>query len=139
MVMAPNEYATMPASDDPNSRSTILGTYGYLLTQYTYDNFNRNTRVDLPRPSSGATAYNTQSKYDAQGRKWLAIDADGKATGYFYDGLGRLIWVVNGANPANTLPSPLYTTQSGWGRVANNVDATVTQYTYDDLEIWHRR
>ena len=41
--------------------------------------------------------------------------------------------MVNGANPANTLPSPLYTSQSGWAGWANNVDATVTQYTYDDL------
>jgi len=69
------------------------------LTQYSYDQLNRSTRVDLP--STGTSAAFTQSKYDWLGQKWLEIDADNKPTAYVYDGLGRLTLGDYGCEPSH--------------------------------------
>ena len=99
------------------------------LTRYTYDSFNRVTRVDLP--SQGTQAAYTESRYDLPGHKWLEIDADRKATAFVHDALNRLIWVVTDVN--NNLTALPTGDPASWPTANRNADSTATQYVYDEF------
>ncbi|HYE32393.1 MAG TPA: RHS repeat-associated core domain-containing protein [Methylomirabilota bacterium] len=109
------------------------------LTHWTYDDFNRETQVEQPKHSDTGdiTAAITKSRYDKEGRRWLSIDPDGKATAYVHDALGRLRWVITDVSESVTeLPAAWPTTTSGWetwakGSRSSSV-STATEYVYDD-------
>jgi YD repeat-containing protein len=123
-------------------RSAIFPSHQGRLTRSTYDNFNRVTRVDLPRqdlplsPSTQAAAAYSESRYDDLGCRWLEIDADRKATAFVYNGLGRLNWVITDVHPDNTtsLPTdPLNKDYFAYSWGVRQADSTVTRYQHDEL------
>lgn len=146
-----NQYAAMLVIDGTalsgtpeQVNSALYGTsenpsvYRSRLTCHEYDEFGRAVRVTHPS-ADGAVPAATVSKYDDAGRRWLEIDADGNATAFVYDALGRLTWVITDVDcdpePPTALPSTM--THSGLEQWAKGdraaSDSTATHYEYDDL------
>jgi RHS repeat-associated protein len=138
--LTPDTNPTLPEPPGATTWRNQIFLTPQRLTQFTYDDFNRVTRTDLPNLTT-PTPY-TQTKYDSEGRKWLDIDADGKATAYIY-AFGALAWVVTDVYPGISAP-PTFSSVSdvdtwdwqGWARggITQPVrDSTGTRYKYDAL------
>jgi RHS repeat-associated protein len=88
--------------------------------QYVYDNEDRLRFNKQPAPAAGGALLVTETRYDGNGNKAVAIDAKGQVTRYLYDERDQLQEVQQ--NP-NTWTDPS-TTPSG---------TILTDYQYDNL------
>ncbi len=89
-------YGTSAANAyTPDGNVTSVTDGNNNLTSYTYDGFNRLSRVNYPVASLNAGAsdpnnYETYTQYDANGHVGIRTLRDGSTIAFAYDNLGRL-------------------------------------------------
>ncbi len=123
--MSPNSIETDYVYDaDGNVKMVTVN--GHVLSNNTYDNMNRLTRVDYPDGTYSTT------EYDNDGRKTASVDQGLKRTEYSNDGQGRLTEVRQITSGGN------FNTDYTYDLVGNELtqqDANLhtTHYTYDNM------
>jgi YD repeat-containing protein len=127
-------------------QSVQVRALGNLVTTYAYDQAGNVRFVTDPRANTVETQYDdrgrprfvlypatdenpatqTETRYDALGRRVAMVDQEGKITRYRYDGLGRL------AEVRQYLDQSLAATDSSFQLSNTNSQIVSTRYTYDE-------
>jgi len=140
-------YANGTADAGRRKQTVQVHAGGNQTTQYQYDGAGNVRFVTDPRGNTVETQYDeqgrptlvkypatdenpatqTETRYDALGRRAAVIDQEGKFARYRYDALGRLVQVRQYLNPG------LAATDAAFLLSATNAGVVATFYTYDEL------